>query len=291
MESRSDPPPIIIIVGETASGKSALAMKIAERWNGEIIAADSRTVYKGMNIGTAKPSKDDMRLIPHHLIDVVTPDQSFSAAEFQRLAQKAITDISGRGKLPIVVGGTGLYIDALIFNFSFANKPDMALRTALQSKTVDELQNLMREKTLPLPVNAQNPRHLIRAIETAGVIPAKGDLRPNTLILGLTVEREVLREKITNRVEAMLRDGLLQEVESLAATYGWDAPGLSAPGYKAFRQYIEGQVTLEEAKQLFVRNDMQLAKRQRTWFKRNKSINWISKMEDAVDLMTTFLNK
>lgn len=291
MEFQSDVSPIIIVVGETASGKSALAMEIARRWDGEIIAADSRTIYKSMDIGTAKPSQNEMDQVPHHLIDIVTPDQSFSAAEFQRLAQQAIQDISRKGRLPIVVGGTGLYVDSLIFDFSFAHKPNIALRTELQSKTVGELQALLRAKEIPLPTNAQNPRHLIRAIETAGAIPTKRSMRPNTLILGLTVDRETLRRKITDRVDTMLLNGFVQEVTSLAAIYGWDAPGLSAPGYRAFRFYNEGQATLEEAKQLFVRNDMQLAKRQRTWFRRNKSINWISKMDESVDLITTFLNK
>lgn len=291
MESQPDLSPLIVIVGETASGKSALAMEVAKHWNSEIIAADSRTIYKGMGIATAKPSKEDIKAVPHHLIDVITPDQSFSAAEFQRLANEAIVAIASRGRLPIMVGGTGLYIDALLYNFSFNSKVDTALREEQQGKSVEELQALLLKLDIPLPANAKNPRHLIRALETEGAPVGKEPLRPNTLVIGISVEREVLRNNICNRVDAMVAGGLIEEIKRVTNRHGWDAPGLSAPGYKAFRKYFTHEISLEEAKQLFVRGDMQLAKRQRTWFKRNKSIHWISKKEEAVDLITTFLNK
>jgi tRNA dimethylallyltransferase len=213
-----------------------------------------------MDIGTAKPSEEERAEVPHHLLDVVEPNQSFSAAGFKRLANEAINDISTRGKLPILVGGTGLYVDAVLFDYEFSpsgSKRDM-----------------------------QNPRHLSKDVPRQ-----KSELRPGTLIIGLEQDRETLRERIQSRVDTMVQTGFVDEVKKLGELYGWDAPALQAPGYKAFREYLNGTVSLEEAKALFVRNDMQLAKRQRTWFKRNKSIHWLNNRENAVDLVTTFLSK
>lgn len=291
MGSQPNQTPLIAIIGETASGKTALAIELAVQFNGEIIAADSRTIYQGLNIGTAKPSIAEQKLVPHHLLDVVQPDETFSAAQFKELAQKTVDDIRARGKVPFIVGGTGLYVDALLYDYQFKDAPDPQLRTQLTQLSIDALQEKLIELEIPFPQNNRNPRHLIRAIETGGVEGVRSDLNPNTLLLGLTIDREVLREKITKRVDMMVDMGLIDELTKAIAIYGWNAPALNAPGYKAFRMYIEGQSTLGEAKALFIQNDMQLAKRQRTWFKRNKDIHWICKKEEAVDLITTLLNK
>lgn len=291
MEPKSDATPLIAIVGETASGKSALALRLAQRFNGEIIAADSRTVYEGMDIGTAKPTHEERLAVPHHLLDVVTPDKPFSVAVFKRLAEVAIADIASRGNVPFLVGGTGLYVDAVVYNFSFRQKADEALRQQLERLDVEALQEMIQEQDLPMPENKQNPRHLIRAIETKGELPEKHDLRPRTLLLGLRIDHDTLLRKITARVDLMVEQGFVREIARVAEQYGWGAPALQAPGYRAFRAYLLGSGTLDEAKTAFVRNDMQLAKRQRTWFKRNKSIHWISKEEEAADLITTLLSK
>ncbi len=292
MESRSDNPPLIAIVGETASGKSALALELAQMFNGEVIAADSRTVYAGLDIGTAKPTAEEQRAVRHHLLDVVTPDQSFSAAEFKSQASEAIADIAARGKVPFLVGGTGLYVDAVLYNFSFrGGPPGPALRKKLQSLSVDELQALILEKNLATPNNSQNPRHLIRALEANGLPDERQPLRPNTLIIGLEVERDILRATITRRVERMIEQGFIDEAKAAFTRYDPDVPGLQGTGYKAFRSYLDSHIDLETAKQQFVQNDMRLAKRQRTWFRRNADIKWICKKAEAVDLITTFLNK
>lgn len=291
MESASNITPLIAVVGETASGKTALAIDLAERFDGEIICADSRTVYRGLDIGTAKPTDEERQRVPHHILDIVDPDETFSAADFKRLAQEAIDDISARGKVPLLVGGTGLYIDAVLFDYSFSTPAYPRERERLQKLTIEELQAEIVAQGIPMPENDRNPRYLIRALETGGTSREHKPLRDNTLVLGLRIDREVLRQKITRRVDAMIAAGFVQEVQNAAAEYGWDAPGLRAPGYKAFRAYIEGTSTLEEAKEQFIRNDMQLAKRQRTWFKRNKSIHWVSQQAQAVDLATTLLNK
>jgi tRNA dimethylallyltransferase len=291
MESKPNNTPLIVIVGETASGKTALGIELAKRFNGEIIAADSRTVYRGLSIGTAKPTIQEMDGVQHHLLDVVDPDEHFSAADFKRLANKGMADIAGRGRLPIMVGGTGLYVDSIIYDFAFRPAPNPGLRAKLEKLSVEELQDIISARGLPLPENPKNPRHLIRVIETDGRREVQNTLRENTLIIGLSIDREVLKEKLAKRVDVMVEAGLIDELQRAAKQFGWDAPALQATGYKAFRQYIAGEVTLEKAKTLFVRNDLMLAKRQRTWFRRNKSIHWICKKEEAVDLITTFLNK
>ena len=291
MESQPNNAPLIALVGETASGKTALAIELAKRFNGEIICADSRTVYRGMNIGTAKPTIAEQDGIRHHLLDVVNPDDAFSVADFQRLTQRAIKDIASRGHVPFLVGGTGLYIDAILYDFTFRQAPDPQERRRLQAMTVQELQTEIIERGLTMPENSQNPRHLTSVIETGGLQPSHKILRDNTLILGLSIDREVLKTKLIKRVDAMCEAGFVEEVRSLFATYHSDTPALQAPGYKAFKAYVDGTSSLEEAKEMFVRNDYQLAKRQRTWFKRNKSIHWVTKQAEAVDLVTTFLNK
>lgn len=291
MAATPNNPPLIVIVGETASGKTGLAIELAQQFNGEIIAADSRTIYKGMNIGTAKPDAVEQAAVPHHLIDVVNPDQPFTVADFKRLAEAKIAEITARGKIPFLVGGTGLYIDAVIYNFSFTAPPDPHEREYLQSLSVEELQALHQERGMALPENDKNPVHLIRSLERNGEIPVRHGLREHTLLLGLAISREALEAKLTKRVDAMVERGFIEEVTELARRYGWTCQALQAPGYKAFRPYLEGEATLEEAKHNFVRNDLQYAKRQRTWFRRNKSIHWLNKSADSVALVTTFLNK
>lgn len=283
--------PLVVIVGQTASGKSALAMDLARRFDGEIICADSRTIYKGMDIGTAKPTQAEREKVTHHLLDVITPDQSFSAAQFKEQANQAIADICRRGKLPILVGGTGLYVDAVLFDFQFSPLPDTSERGRLKDLSVEELQAEVIAKGLPLPFNDKNPRHLMRLLETGGVNRERSSLRSHTLVLGLEVPRDILFGRITARTEAMLEQGFIDEVKTLADQYGWDAPGLLAPGYKAFRGFLKGAKTKAEAKDEFIRNDMSLAKKQLTWFKRHNSIQWIHYPSDAVDIVTTFLSK
>lgn len=251
--------PLIVIVGPTASGKTDLAIHLAKQFDGEIICADSRTVYKGLSIGTAKPTPEQRAHIPHHLLDVVAPCERFTVADFKRLAGRAIDDILGRGKVPIMAGGSGLYIDAVLYDYQFA--PEGAQR------------------------DPANPRHIKK-----GTALGRHALRENTLLLGLRMEREVLKDQVMRRVDEMVNTGLIDEVRWLLEQYP-ASKAADAPGYKAFRQYLDSKISLSEAKALFVQNDMQLAKRQLTWFKRNNSIHWIDNRGEAVELATTFLNK
>lgn len=291
MEPQPNHSPLVVIVGQTASGKSALALDLAERWNGEIIAADSRTVYRGMDIGTAKPTASERARVPHHLVDVFDPDEQCTASDFRRLANEAIADITGRGKVPFLVGGTGLYIDAVLFNFSFRGEPDLAQRQELEGLSVAQLQDRLHEQGIALPENARNPRHLIRAIETNGAGGVQNKLRGGTTVIGIDVEKEVLHQRIADRVDAMLTTGLKSEALALAARYGWDCPSMQTIGYQEFRLLAEGVATIQEVRQTIITHSQQYAKRQKTWFKRNKSIHWISKTEEAVEVVTTELNK
>jgi tRNA dimethylallyltransferase len=285
--------PLVVIIGQTGAGKSALAMELAKRFDGEIITADSRTVYKGMDIGTAKPSLEDQRTIKHYCLDVVEPGEKFSVYDFKQLALQSIDKIARKGKLPFLVGGTGLYVDAVLYNFSFRSPPDAATHVSLERLSVEQLQDKIAAAGLPLPQNVANPRHLRRMLESGPAPAQPKKLRANTLVLGLCTTRNELESRINMRIEQMVAAGLVDEVGTLISKYG-DVEALRAPGYKAFADYLNQECTLAEAKRSFAHNDMQLAKRQLTWFKRNKSVHWLSaqdKAAESADLLTTFLNK
>jgi tRNA dimethylallyltransferase len=286
--------PLVVIVGETASGKSTLALALAEKFNGEIVCADSWTVYKGFDIGTAKPTTRDLTRVPHHLLDVADPKEGFSAAVFKRLANTAITDIQNRGKLPFLVGGTGLYINSVIFDYGFLPPSSPQLRAELNELSLTELLTRVEEVGFDITdIDLHNKRRVIRLIENNGVRPSRKSLREQTIILGLHMPREQLSDNIVRRVDAMLAAGLEQEVQVLAAMYGWEVEPMKGIGYREWQPYFAGQQSLAETRQRIIKASLDLAKRQRTWFKGNKSIHWLlteRKTTEAVDLLTTFLN-
>ncbi len=288
------PSPLLVIVGETASGKTALAIELAQRFNGEIICADSWTVRREANIGTAKPTAEEQALVPHHLLDVAGPNEDFTAAVFKRLANEAIQNISLRGKLPIMVGGSGLYIDSVLYDYGFLPAGDRAEREALNQMTNQALLQKIQEQGLELgTVDIRNKRRLIRLIETNGAQPDRQALRQNTLILGPQPDRDDLRERITQRVDAMLAAGLEAEVRGLVERYGWDCEALRGISYAQWRDYFQNQDSIQETRQKIIKATLDLAKRQRTWFQRNKSIQWFStpvNQTEVVELVTTFLD-
>lgn len=293
MGSDANQPPLIVIVGQTASGKSALALELAQQFRGEIICADSKTVYRSMDIGTAKPSKKEQQLARHHLLDIANPDEPMTAAVYKQRAQAAIDDVASRGHTPFLVGGTGLYIDAVLFDFSFkASAPGKYGREELSAKSTEELRQLLVTEGIPLPSDSNNPRRLMRQLETGGAPATKSSLRSNSLVLGMPLlDREILQQRLTSRLEQMFAEGLEDEVKRLSGTFGWDCPALQTIGYQEFRLYFSGQQSLADAKAAIVQHSLQYAKRQKTWFKRNPHIHWICKKEDAVDLITSLLNK
>lgn len=287
--------PLVVIVGETASGKTALSIDLAQQLNGEIICADSWTVYKGFDVGTAKPTKAEQQGIQHHLLDVADPAEGFSAAIFQRLAIKVIDDIASRGKMPIVVGGTGLYIDSLLYSYSFLPPADPEERERLNSLSLEEVMTIAHDMQLDTSqIDTRNKRRVIRLIENKGVMPTKASLRDNTIVLGIRRSINELRDRIVARVDGMVAAGLAEEVAQLGEQYGWNCEPMKAPAYRAFRHYCEGSISLDEAKFRMVQNDLQLAKKQRTWFKRNESIQWIDpeySIESICEMVSKTLNK
>jgi tRNA dimethylallyltransferase len=288
------PPKLVVIVGETASGKSSLALRVAETCNGELICADSWTVRRELNIGTAKPSTEEQRRVRHHLLDVVGPDEDFTAAVFKRLANDAIADIASRGKLPIMVGGTGLYVDGVLYDYNFLPAGEPYMRAELNKLTIDELLARIDAAGLELGnVDIRNKRRLIRLLETDGAEQAKHELRGNTLLLGLQPKRDELKARITTRVQTMLDQGLEEEVRRLSAQYGWDCEGLKGIGYREWQDYFLDYQSLDKTTERIISSTVGLAKRQRTWFKRNKSIQWLPTPVNYAhvdELITTFLN-
>lgn len=284
--------PLIVIVGETASGKSALALNLAQKFGGEIICADSWTVYKEFDIGTAKPSAYEQNKVPHHLLDIANPREGFSAAIFKDLALAKISEISARGKLPFLVGGTGLYIDAVIYDYGFLPAPDKQLREQLNSLGIEELLDKVISLNLDTSqIDICNKRRIIRLIENNGSLPTRRSLRPMTLILDLTSSAEDLKSRISERLDSMIKNGLEQEARQLSNKYGWDAEPMKGIGYREWEPYFKSQATLDETKRKIIKSTMELAKKQRTWFKRNKSIHRIDEKIETVEIITAFLNK
>lgn len=291
MAATKQKPELIVIVGPTASGKSDLAMKIAKEFNGEIIAADSRTIYKGMDVGTAKPSKKERKTVPHWGLDLVEPGQAFSAQKYKVFAEEKIKEIQERGKLPVLVGGTGLYIDALIFGFEFINQADMEERRELEKLSTEQLQKAITAKGYAMPENFRNRRHLIRTIERKGKIGTKSSIKYNTLIIGLNPEAEALKERINQRAAAYFERGLLEETKHLLKKYGEKNLKINhGIAYIAALKLINEEISREEAEELIKKSEWQYARRQRTWFKRNKFIRWFGSNEEAYKEISPILN-
>ena len=270
---------ILFITGPTASGKSALAMRLAEDWNGEIICADSQTVRRGMNIGTAKPSAEDQQNVPHHLLDIIDPYDRFTVADFVQHAERAIADIHARGNLPIIVGGTGLYIDALLYGFSFRPTSSLYTRVELEAKSVAELQNIIEAAGYPMPENRQNPRHLIRTIESEGAAPKQRQLQEGAVVVGIDPGKDVLERRIEKRVDVMLQNGFLEELDRIVQKYGEPPHGFDAIEYRI--AYENRGLSTEALRQRLIVGDRQYAKKQRAWMKRNKDIVWFTSGEEA----------
>lgn len=283
---------LLAIVGPTASGKSALALKIAHKYRGEIISADSRTIYKGMNTGTAKPTSNDQQKVPHWGLDLVEPGERYSAFEFQKYAQAKIKDIQNRGKLPILVGGTGLYIDAVLFDFGFRSPPDPKRRAELEKLSVEQLQGIIHEQGLPMAKNVQNPRHLIRIIETGGQLHLrKTRLEPEILLIGLMPPDDVIKTNIAKRAETMFNKGVIEETRRLIQEYGEKSlAGTAGIIYRIVTRLLKGEITQEQAVELLKTADWQYARRQKTYFKRNSHIQWFSSVKEAYKFIVQSLS-
>lgn len=263
--------PLIVILGPTASGKTGYAIRLARLISGEIICADSRTVYRGMDVGTAKPTKHEREMVPHWAIDLVEPNQRFTLYDFQRYAQTKIGEIRERGHAPMLVGGSGLYIDSVIYDYQLSREPgfDMARRQRLESLSLSELKNYAISQQIELPSDTQNRRRLIRAIEQGGVNKKCSQLIPNTIVIGIAADKETLRQRSTQRSQAMLDDGLINETAELLSKCGATEP-LRRNAYGVVQQYLAGEIGVDELVPLMVRRDMQLVKKQLTWWRNQR---------------------
>ncbi len=283
---------VIVIAGPTASGKTSLSIGIAKKIGGEIVSADSMQIYKDMDIATAKPTEAEMQGIPHHLISIVESDESFSVAAYKEKAVEAIADIFCRGRIPVVVGGTGLYIDTLVNNTTFFDFDKSDQREKLQlrlqnegiEKLFDELKSVDPETAERLHFN--DTKRILRALEvyysTGKTISLQAELshenesQYNWLIIGLTAEnRDVLYDRINRRVDIMLDDGLIEEAKAFFSSEK-SSTAKQAIGYKELKGFFDGSISLEEATENLKRETRRYAKRQLTWFRRNKNINWIN---------------
>ncbi|MDR7076184.1 tRNA dimethylallyltransferase [Neobacillus niacini] len=290
---------LLVIIGPTAVGKTKLSIELAKRYNGEIISGDSMQIYRGMDIGTAKIKIEEMEGIPHHLIDIKEPDESFSVAEFQQLVRAKISEITSKGKLPIIVGGTGLYIQAVIYDYQFSDAPadeEFRLHLVERAKEIGN-EALHNELTKVDPESASqihpnNVRRVIRALEIfhcTGKIMSEyqnnqqPDLLYDTALIGLTMEREKLYERINTRVEMMMSEGLIEEVSHLHKQGIRDCQSIQAIGYKEIYDYLDGKVSFNDAVENLQQNSRRYAKRQLTWFRNKMDVEWFD-MTDVPDL-------
>ncbi|MBI2451434.1 MAG: tRNA (adenosine(37)-N6)-dimethylallyltransferase MiaA [Parcubacteria group bacterium] len=301
-------PKLIVILGPTASGKTELAIQLAKKFSGEIISADSRQIYKGMNIGASKPSKDKgkgykVEGVPHYLFDVVKPNQSFTVAEYKNLALKAIKNILKKGGVPILVGGTGLYIQAVVDNLKIPKiRPDQKLRKKLEAQIKKSGLEKIYQKLIALDpeaakfIDPKNPRRIIRALEVIlktkkpfSSQRQKGRLLFDVLEIGLSKPKKNLEKRIEKRLMEQFNQGLVEEAEYLFKKYKKSPVLLSVIGYKEIAEYFQGKTTLQETFDLINKNTQKYAKRQMTWFKKDKKINWIKSRKQAEKMVQKFL--
>ena len=286
---------IIAIVGPTAVGKTALSFKLAERFQAELVSADAYQVYKGMDIGTAKVTQEELATYRHHLIDIIEPNKSFSAATFQKEARRTIENLHKRGKIPVLVGGTGLYVQSLLEGYEFkadrhSKEERQAAANRIAALSEEELKAYITEKTGYEPPDwhelLSNSHRLVRlvgAIEkgdgAAAVMPQKaGGLLYHAFVIGLSLPRQVLYERIEKRIDAMIESGWIDEVQQLLQDgVSPEAQAMKAIGYKELVLYLDGQLSLEAASELIKKRTRHFAKRQMTWFKRMPYIRWYEK--------------
>lgn len=275
---------VIAIVGATASGKTAYSIELAKKINGEIISADSRLVYKGFDIGTAKPTKQERQGIPHHLIDIVEPEFDYSAGLFQKQAREVILEINSRGNVPIIVGGTGLYIDILLKNFDLPQiPPNKDFRKNLANTDVHYLFELLKNKDSEAveSIDSNDRKKIIRALEiiattgkplkqSRGIQQQEFDIQ----WIGRNFDRITLYNRINSRVDTMFEQGLLDETKNLLEKHGKIPNLINTIGYREVIGYIDNKYSLDEAKELLKKNTRNYAKRQLTWFRKNTNIEW-----------------
>ena len=306
---KNSKPKVIVIIGPTASGKTALSIELAKRINGEIVSCDSMQIYKDMNIGAAKPTKEEMQGIKHYLIDEIVPAQRFSVAEYKKRAQKAIEKILSKGRTPIVVGGTGLYANSLIYEIEYDEiNIDEEYRQKLMdiSETEEGLKSLYEEaKKIDLEavekISSNDRKRIIRILEIyhqtgktktqQEIESRKKEVKYDYKVFVLNIEREILYERINKRVDMMIKQGLLKEVEDLIKKYPELPTAKQAIGYKEIIDYLQNKITLEEAIEKIKQESRRYAKRQITWFKRIEDSVWLNGLDSAQNNINIILEE
>ena len=301
-----DKPEVIVICGPTASGKTGLSIELAKKINGEIISGDSMQIYKEMDIGTAKVTREEMQGIKHYLIDIIEPNQRYSVAEFKKDAEKAIEEIINKGKTPIVVGGTGLYIDSLIYGIEYQNiKLDEEYRKKLEKEAEEGLDNLYEKakKIDPEAMKKISPNDKKRIIRVLEIYKATGktktqqeeesrkELKYDYKVFAINMEREKLYERINKRVDLMLQQGLIEEVEKITEKYNEFPTAMQGFGYKEVVEYLENKTTKEEMIEKIKMETRRYAKRQITWFKKNKQTIWLDGLKSREENVQIILDK
>ncbi len=295
---------IIVLVGPTAVGKTYVSVELAKKLNTEILSADSMQIYKEMNIGTAKVTEDEKQGVKHHMIDIINPDETFSVSDFKSMAENIIDNILLDNKIPIIVGGSGLYVNSLIYNLDFGKaKSDTKIRdyyTSLYNEHGEDFLYEMLKKIDPESaekIHKNNVKRVIRALEVFEISGEKfselnTDIRKysekyDCILIGLNMDRKILYDRINKRVDKMVSDGLIEEVESLVNKgYNKNLVSMQGIGYKEIIDYIEGKTNLEEAIDILKRNTRRFAKRQFTWFLRDPQVNWFDvETPDKIDLV------
>lgn len=298
---------VIAIVGPTASGKTGLSVDLAKALDGEIINGDALQVYKGLDIGTAKITAEEMDGIPHHLFDIKQPTESFSVAQYQIEVRRWIKDIQSRGKMPIIVGGTGLYVQSVLYDFRFTDEvSDMAIRSRLEQELEDNGTDELYAKLVELdPVGSEkihpnNHRRVIRALEIIEITgktkddheqQVGNDALFNHLLIGLDTERKVLYERINSRVDQMMENGFLEEAKLLWNEGIRDMQSVQAIGYKELHMFIEEKIKLEEAVELIKKHTRNYAKRQMTYFRNKLNVTWFDTNMATDEIINEILRK
>lgn len=281
---------LVVIIGPTAVGKTKLSIDLAHRMNGEIISGDSMQIYKGMNVGTAKIRKDEMENIPHHLIDIKNPNEDYSVAEFQETVRPLINNITSRNKMPMIVGGTGLYIQSVLYDYQFTESPSNPVFREKMYKLLEEKGEKALHEQLVLidPVSAKNihpnnSRRVIRALEvyectkkpmSEYINDQEKHLLYDVALIGLSMDRDVLYDRINHRVDIMVEQGVLTEAKELFDKGLRDSQAAKAIGYKEFFDYLDGSCTLDEVILQLKQNSRRYAKRQLTWFRNKMEVKW-----------------
>ena len=284
---------VIVICGPTASGKTALSIELAKKINGEIVSCDSMQIYKDMNIGTAKPSIEEMQGIKHYMIDIISPDERYSVADYKKQAKEAIKEIISKGKVPIVVGGTGLYVDSLIYEINYPEiEFDEKYREDLEKRLKEEGLNILYEEAKKIDeeaikkISPNDKKRILRILEIyhatgknkteqekeSRKTPVEFDYK----VFALNMDREKLYERINKRVDLMIENGLIEEVENIYKKYNKFPTAMQGLGYKEVVQYLEKRLTKEEMIEKIKQETRKFAKRQLTWFRKNKETIWLN---------------